>query len=140
MDTVNGMTRKYSDKFKRQVVEEAMAPGASVAAIARKRGLNANMIFTWRTRHRRGELGKAATAAKALPAPGFVAVGIVNEAGQPVPVVTPDKPKLPERTTPKAVYARRMVELELRNGLRLRVDAGISTETLRRIVSAMVAL
>jgi len=39
---------QYSDAFKRQVVSEAMAAGASVAAVARRHGLNGNLLFGWR--------------------------------------------------------------------------------------------
>jgi transposase len=138
MDTVGGMARKYSVAFKRQVVEEALAPGASVSAVSRKRDLNANMVFTWRKQYRSGEMG-----GESASAPDFVAVGIVNEAGRPVPVLaTPDaeRARLPQRNGPKAVPVSRVVELELRNGVKLRVDAGIATETLRRIVGAMAAV
>jgi len=38
--------------FKMAVVAEAMAPGASVAEVARRHGLNANMVFIWRKDHR----------------------------------------------------------------------------------------
>jgi len=40
--------RHHSDAFKMAVVAQAMAPGASVAGIARQHGLNANMVFIWR--------------------------------------------------------------------------------------------
>lgn len=37
-----------SEEEKRRILAEASAPGASVAAIARRHGLNANLLFTWR--------------------------------------------------------------------------------------------
>ena len=40
--------RSYSTAFKRRVVAETMEPGASVAEVARRHGLNANMVFLWR--------------------------------------------------------------------------------------------
>lgn len=40
--------RSYSKAFKRRVVAEALEPGASVAAVARRHGLNANLVFLWR--------------------------------------------------------------------------------------------
>ena len=40
--------RRYSKDFKRRVVAETFAPGSSVAAVSRRHGLNANMVFTWR--------------------------------------------------------------------------------------------
>lgn len=40
--------RSYSKAFKRRVVAETLEPGASVAAVARRHDLNANMVFMWR--------------------------------------------------------------------------------------------
>jgi Transposase len=42
---------------KRQIVEETMVEGASVARIARAHGVNANQVFYWRMLHRKGRLG-----------------------------------------------------------------------------------
>ncbi len=38
----------YSKVFKQHVVAETFEPGANVALVARKHGLNANMLFRWR--------------------------------------------------------------------------------------------
>jgi hypothetical protein len=39
------------------VVEETLEPGASVARVARKHGINANQVFQWRRMYREGRLG-----------------------------------------------------------------------------------
>ena len=49
-DWRSGKRRQYSERFKRQVVSEAGAPGVSVASVARRHSLNANLIFDWRRR------------------------------------------------------------------------------------------
>jgi len=41
---------------KRQIVQLAMAPGASVSEVARAHGVNANQVFKWRRAFERGEL------------------------------------------------------------------------------------
>ena len=41
---------------KRRIVELTFAPGASVAAVARAHGVNANQVFKWRRAFERGEL------------------------------------------------------------------------------------
>ena len=38
----------WSPEDKQRIVEEAIRPGASVAEIARRHGLNANLVFAWR--------------------------------------------------------------------------------------------
>ena len=45
------LRRSFSVAFKRQVVAEAFAPGASVAKVARRYDLNANQVFNWRRRY-----------------------------------------------------------------------------------------
>lgn len=41
---------------KRQIVQQTMEPGASVAEVARAHGVNANQVFKWRRAYERGEL------------------------------------------------------------------------------------
>ena len=41
---------------KRQIVDLTLVPGASVAEVARARGVNANQVFKWRRAFERGEL------------------------------------------------------------------------------------
>ena len=39
--------RSWSLEERQRIVEEALAPGVSVAAVARQHGLNANLVFKW---------------------------------------------------------------------------------------------
>lgn len=76
---VNGQERRSSVRRrqfrsveqKRQMVQETLKPGASVAVIARRHGVNANQLFSWRRQYRRGvlELVDAQTAAEATLVP-----------------------------------------------------------------------
>ena len=46
-----GRTRgrgNYPQDFKRQVVAETTVSGATIAGVARRHGLNANIVFQWR--------------------------------------------------------------------------------------------
>ena len=55
---VEGLKRqRRSIAEKRKIVEQAMLPGASVAAVARQYGVNANMVHYWRNLYRQGRLG-----------------------------------------------------------------------------------
>jgi transposase len=44
------LRRSWSVEEKRRIVAEAVLPGASVADIARRHGVNANLVFNWRKR------------------------------------------------------------------------------------------
>ncbi len=59
--------RRRSVQERREIVEETLVPGASVAGVARAHGVNANQVFSWRTLYRRGRLGGAAAGAALLP-------------------------------------------------------------------------
>ena len=43
-----GKRRRFSKEFRRQVVQETLVPDASVAGVALRHRLNANLVFTWR--------------------------------------------------------------------------------------------
>jgi transposase len=59
--------RQYrSLEEKRRIVEETLAEGASVALVARAHGVNANLVFNWRSLYKAGRLG-GGNGAKLLP-------------------------------------------------------------------------
>jgi transposase len=62
------VTRRYrSKRERRQIVEETLQPGASVAVIARRHDVNANQVFHWRKLYREGRLDVAPASAPLLP-------------------------------------------------------------------------
>ena len=67
MPEVEAKRRRRSVQERRQIVEETLAPGTSVARVARAHGVNANQVFYWRTLYRRGRLGGAAAGVALLP-------------------------------------------------------------------------
>ena len=46
-----------SAKERREIVEETLVVGASVARVARRHDVNANQVFYWRKLYREGRLG-----------------------------------------------------------------------------------
>jgi transposase len=60
--------RRYRSKQERRaVVEETLRPGASVAVIARRHGVNANQVFQWRKLFREGRLDVTPGASQLVP-------------------------------------------------------------------------
>jgi len=51
---------------KRRIVEQALEPGACVAAIARQHGINDNLIFNWRKLYLGGRMGEVSLKAGEL--------------------------------------------------------------------------
>ncbi len=142
--------RSWSRTEKRRIVAEAFRPGASAADVARSYGLNANLLFNWRralaapATGRGGSVAKASTTALAASTAGIVPVGIIVAtsddgralAAESVAGVMP----LDQSATryPRGECAG-LIEIELRCGTRLRVDAFVDEHALRRVLSAIKA-
>lgn len=65
--SVAAQRRRRSIAEKRRIVEETLAPGASVARVARAHGVNANQVFGWRRLYLAGRLGEQKPGIKLLP-------------------------------------------------------------------------
>ncbi len=60
--------RRYRSALeRRQIVEETLQPGASVAIIARAHEVNANQVFCWRKLYRQGQLDSRRDSAEFVP-------------------------------------------------------------------------
>jgi len=64
---VAAQRQRRSIAEKRRIVEETLAPGASVARVARAHGVNANQVFGWRRLYLAGRLGEQKPGIKLLP-------------------------------------------------------------------------
>jgi transposase len=65
--SVAAQRQRRSIAEKRRMVEETLAPGASVARVARAHGVNANQVFGWRRLYLAGRLGEQKPGIKLLP-------------------------------------------------------------------------
>ena len=100
---------------KLRIVRETLMAGASVAEIARRHGVNANLLFSWRRQHEQGVLAERTRpprAAKMLP----------------VHIATPS-------ASASAVAAS--FEIELPCGARVRVIGEVDAERLTAVLSAL---
>ncbi len=58
--TTNTKRRYRTAEEKRRIVEDTLAPGVSVAVVARRPAINANQVFHWRKLYRAGLLTDSA--------------------------------------------------------------------------------
>jgi transposase len=108
--------RSWPEALKREIVEAALAPGASVSVVARRYDVNANQVFGWRKRYREG-----------LSAPVDAAAPLMM-----VPVtVTADQDGA------MAPGAADTIEIELPGKYRIRVGSGVDGKALRRVLDAL---
>ena len=134
-------TRSLDER--KRIVEEALAPGVSVAAVARRHGLNANLIFKWIRRSREGwrdrrrEPAKEKPVVAALPergGSGFVPVKLLELDASAPP--RSDVAAKPARQT-RRVERRGAMEISLPNGAKVSLDADVDAEALRRVLLAL---
>jgi transposase len=141
--TAGRRRRSYTVAQKRELVAATMQPGVSVSAVAQRHGINANLLFTWRRQVREGRL-EVSGAAPVEPAQ-FIALGVVgSDAGvrgsadvlsrATAPVVAGSASRL-ER--PKLCDSHCRIEIELPNGVRLRVEDAVEAAALRQVIAAL---
>jgi transposase len=146
--------RSWSREEKRRIVDETLRAGASVADVARRHGLNANLVFNWR----KASWATGGSTASAEPsvaasvssdsAADFVPIGVFARAEDEGPAVIAGASARPGTGAPPrgaaAMYpamAERVgvIEIELADGTRLRVDAFVNERLLRRVLAALKA-
>ena len=128
-DTILSDRRKrrgsYSKAFKRRVVSETLEPGASVAAVARGHGLNANMVFLWR---RDPRFGPGKDAASFLP---------VEVTAAPVAAVPAPAEPAPVDPTPADPSCESRIEIALTSGHRLRLSGAFDVDLVLRLARGL---
>ncbi len=113
--------RLWTDDEKRSICFQTTAPGVSVAQVARRYAVNANLIFKWLRDPR-----FAPDPASALPPPEkarFLPVEIVAET----------------RPAPTAPAAENLIEIELAGGHRMRISGSYDPEVLARLIRGLTA-
>lgn len=114
---VGATRRRYTRPFRREVVEQTLVPGASVAAIALEHRLNTNLLFKWRRDHLRALAG-------------------VAQAPKMLPVMVEASPASACRPVARAVAAS-VIEIELAAG-RIRLKGAVDVESLRAVVALLL--
>ena len=116
--------QRYSHEFKRQIVEESLTPGASIAAVAQAHGINANLLHKWRWSYRNGGYGTFAELST------LAAAQIVNPAR--LAVAKPSQPTTISADTKPSGY----IELFF-NDTRVLVHGAPDSQTLRSVIDAL---
>jgi transposase len=73
------LRRRWSAEAKARILEEALAPGANVSAVARVHGLSPQQLFAWRRKAIRSGAITLLAAGGAAPAQSFAAVQVARE-------------------------------------------------------------
>ena len=117
--------RRFTDEEKRHFLELASQPGSSFSDVAERYGLALSLLFRWRK-----EFGEG-------PAPfaGFASVTVADDGATPTPITALDLDGL--RPMPPPQEQSGGMEIALKDGKRVRVEAGADPEAVRRLVSLL---
>jgi transposase len=131
--------QRRTDEEKRRIVEETLAAEASVSVVARRHDVNANQVFAWRRQYQRGELGGGAAL---IPVGVIGAGGLVSSVSdltkpQPAQPSEPHAEPMPIAVIPKQP---KMIEVELRGGTKIRIDADVKGSALQQVLKLIRSL
>jgi transposase len=119
--------RKWPAETIAQIMEEALAPGATVASVADRRGVARSQVYGWLRKARAGKLPGISVNSTACS--GFVPVK-VEEHAAPAPLPVPRPAPASRRRVP-------VVEIALGNGRTIKVDEEIDPAVLARLAAAL---
>jgi len=107
---------------KQRIVAEATAPGASVAEVARRHGVNANLLFCWCRQDKQGVLGQRtrAPAVKLLP---------VQLSGEPETLAA--EPNLPREP------GEGRIEIILGKDARITIIGPVAAERIEQVLTML---
>ena len=100
--------RRWAEALKRRIVEESLAPGASVSVVARRYDVNANQLFKWRRQY---------AAAGSGDRPALVPVA-----------VWPSGP---------AAGCGGTIEIDLLGGVRVRIIGAVDVGVVRQVLEQL---
>ena len=133
--------RQWPTEEKLRIMSEALAPGATIAAIADRHGICRSQLYAWLRLARKGRL--PGISMRAPEAVSFVPVqlGADTRRSSPTP---PCDPAAGSATSSRpsassTLRGRRpaMVEVVLTNGRIVKVDESIDTEALARLLAVV---
>ena len=117
--------RLWTDEEKRSICFQTTAPGVSVAQVARRYAVNANLIFKWLRDPRFAPEAEAGSSL--LGDASFLPVEIVQDTrGLPVSPAAP-------------VAEEGQIEIELAGGHRMRITGRYDPEALARLIRGLMA-
>ena len=128
---------QWTPEEKVALMAEVDAEGGRVSVVARRHGLSDSLLYNWRSAWK-----AAALAQTAAPTPvGFVQLGVVADASCPSSPAPMTASAECRRGTGLALAERAgVIEIDLPDGVRVRVDSSVNEKALRRILLAVRGL
>jgi transposase len=118
--------RRWSQDDKARIVEETLVRGAQVTDVARRNGVAASVVFTWRR--------QARTVEKVGPCftPVQITAAVEPSAEDAKPLSKDDR-----RLRPVPAARNGLIEIDLGNRRRVLVDAQVDAAALARVLDVL---
>jgi transposase len=118
--------RRWSQEDKARIVEETLVRGAKVTDVARRNGVAASVVFTWRR--------QARTVEKVGPCftPVQITAAVEPSAEDAKPLSKDDR-----RLRPVPAARNGLIEIDLGNRRRVLVDAQVDAAALARVLDVL---
>jgi len=112
-----GRGSKYTDDFKKQLVEESRADGVTVPMVSKRHGVPTSRIYSWR--------GDARFQPTEINLPAFTPVEVTDE---------DDQPQVVEQLPPEP-----RIEITLENGRKLSISDGVDAGFVLELARGLAA-
>ena len=127
--------RQWTPEQKAALLSEVEAEGGQVSVVARRHGVSTSLLYNWRSAWKAAAMAARATAVR--PAE-FVQLGVVADASGESSTVPMASGAAGPRGAGLALAERvGVIEIDLPDGVRVRVDSSVNEKTLRRVLAAL---
>jgi transposase-like protein len=134
--------RKWTPAEKAALLAEIEAEGGRVSVVARRHGISDSLLYNWRSAWKAAVSMRNAGAGPQPPPVEFVPLGVIGPASDDCPgsqtASALDEPLQPPPLGGSRQQGRiGLIEIDLPNGARVRVDALVDETALQRVFRAM---
>ena len=127
--------RQWTPAEKVALMAEVEAEGGRLSVVGRRHGISTSLLYNWRSGWKAAALSARATAVR--PAE-FIQLGVVADTSGESPPMPIRPSAICRRGTGLALAERAgVIEIDLPDGVRVRVDSGVNEKALRRVLSAL---
>ena len=124
--------RQWTREEKAALLGEIEATGGQVSVVAQRHGISKSLLYNWRSAWKAAAL---AAQGSAQGSAGFIQLGVVTDPryeGAALPTMAGGR-----RVAPALAERAGAMEIELPDGVRVRVDGAVDEMALRRVLSAL---
>ena len=132
--------RQWTPQEKAALLAEVEASGGQVSVVARRHGISKSLLYNWRSAWKSAALAARGAAPRSA---GFIQLGVVADPAYESPAMrmASGAASACSRGPGSTLAARAgVMEIDLPQGVRVRVDGGVDELALRRVLSAVRGL